>query len=89
VMCESCKTSPAYGKPVGFPEVPMVYSLCASCQGAGVIPYELLVTWVWLGKIKSDNAWARNIAIYHGISGAEFESDCANYIDKMDEAWNE
>lgn len=88
-MCESCGKNQALDKPVRFPAVPMVYHLCNTCQAAGVIPYDLLLTWVWLGEVRVDNSWARDVALYHGQSAAQFEADCANFSDKMDEAFNE
>lgn len=89
MKCESCNVNPVLDKPVSFPGVPMVYALCATCQGAGVIPYDLLVTWVWLGEVDGKSAWARDVAMYHGNSAAQFEFDCANFADKMNEALGE
>jgi hypothetical protein len=86
--CESCGSTNKV-EPVKFREVPMVLVLCSRCRGAGVIPYDLLVTSVWLGQIRATDAWARNVAFYHGRSSAEFEADAANFSDKMDEAFKE
>lgn len=89
MICECCKARKALDKPVRFPNVPMVYHLCQNCQAAGVIPYDLLLTWVWLGEVDITNAWARDVALYHGHGATQFEVDCINFSDKMDEAFNE
>ena len=86
--CESCKqTRKTY--PTQFPRVPMNFDLCGECRAAGVIPYDILVTMVWLGELGTSNRWALDVALYHGYSSTQFAADCANFSDKMDEAFKE
>lgn len=73
---------------VRLPQLPMAIEMCPLCVNAGAIPYDILVSLVWLGKIDVTDAWARDIAVYHGISGSEFEADCVSYADKMFEVVN-
>ena len=87
MTCESCNSTPS--GPVRFPGVPFPLTLCRTCVGAGVIPYDVLVTMVWLGKVDVHNVGAQNIALYHGASAAMFEADCANFTEKMMEAFDE
>lgn len=84
IPCEGCGRGAKVLRSVEFRGIPFLVKVCDECIRAGAIPYDLLVTLVWMGQVSVSDSWARNIAIYHGHTGSEFESDCANFIDKME-----
>ena len=87
-MCESCHLQ-RKTKPVHLSKVPMTMFLCDECVAAGAVPYDILVTMVWLGHVSYKDRWAYDVALYHGQSATQFEADVANYADKMLECFEE
>lgn len=87
MMCDSCETTAgnANVRPVSLSRLPFVVSMCYECRNAGAIPYDLLLTLVWLGEVKGNEQWVLAIVHYHGKTTSEFEFDVMTFMDKMNE----
>lgn len=82
MTCEACSVE-TDTQAVTVADIPMVMILCNTCIAHGAIPYDMLVLSAWLRKGKLTTS-DYNVAIYLGYTAAEFESDVANYIDKVE-----
>lgn len=86
-MCDSCGTSAAGSnvRPVSLSRLPFVVSMCYKCRNAGAIPYDLLLTLVWLREVEPTAGWVLDIVQYHGKTQSEFEFDSLCFTEKMNE----
>lgn len=85
MLCECCNKQAKGLRAVEFKGIPFTVRLCLECIRAGAIPYDLLVTLAWLGEVNPEHSHYVAMALYHGHSSAEFQSDCANFSDKMEQ----
>lgn len=81
MICNVCESEEAY-REVDVPNLPGPFWTCAGCFNAGAIPYDLLVGLVYQNNGVIEPSWY-STASWHGITHAQFESDCANYINNM------